>query len=268
MTYHQIMQVMAEQLKLPRRIIFPVPVLTPNLSSLWIGLVTPVSSSIARPLAEGLKNRTVCRDDQATQLMPSQCLGIVPAIEAALAEVESGEIETRWSTAGRIPGDPDWAGGTSFTDRRQTVVSGSLETTFAEIRSIGGAHGYWGSGYLWRLRGWMDQLVGGPGLRRGRRHPEELHFGEAVDFWRVTGLTPQKHLKLRAEMRLPGEAELDFQLEEQAANQTKVVMTARFRPRGLLGLAYWYSVLPLHEFVFPVMLRGIARNVEMMPPRS
>lgn len=262
MSYQDVMQVMASKLGLRRRIIFPVPVLTPNLSSLWIGLVTPVSSSIARPLAEGLRNRTVCRDDEAIRLMPGDCLGIEAAIEAALGRTNRGEIETRWSTAGKIAGDPDWAGGTTFLDRRETLVEGSAKETFAEIRSIGGAKGYWGASYLWHIRGWMDQAIGGPGLRRGRRHPSDLHYGEAVDFWRVTKLVPNGRLTLRAEMKLPGQAELDFQLEELSPNETKVVMTARFRPQGLLGLAYWYAVLPLHGLVFPVMLRGIAKNVQ------
>ncbi|MFK7738390.1 MAG: SDR family oxidoreductase [Pirellulaceae bacterium] len=262
MTFREIMQIMAQELKLRRRIIFPVPLLTPNLSSMWIGLVTPVSNSIARPLAEGLKNRTVCRNDDAIQLMPGECLGIETAIKAALGKTLSGDIETRWATAGELPGDPNWAGGTTFTDRNEIVAPSSIETTFAEIRSIGGAKGYWGAGFLWHLRGWMDQAIGGPGLRRGRRHPRDLHFGEAVDFWRVTNLVPNNRLTLRAEMKLPGVAELDFQLSEETPEATKVVMTARFRPRGLLGLAYWYAVLPFHGFVFPVMLRGIAKNVQ------
>ncbi|WP_037229178.1 SDR family oxidoreductase [Rhodopirellula baltica] len=262
MSYRDVMQVMAEKLKLRRRIILPVPVLTPYLSSLWIGLVTPVSSSIARPLSEGLKNRTVCRNEDAVRLMPGDCLGIEAAIEAALGKTQQGDIETRWSTAGKIPGDPDWSGGTTLTDRREITVQGSVEQTFAEIRSIGGANGYWGAGFLWQVRGWMDQAIGGPGLRRGRRHPRDLHYGEAVDFWRVTKLVPNERLTLRAEMKLPGEAELDFQVEPSSAETTQVVMTARFRPKGLLGLAYWYAVLPLHGLVFPVMLRGIAKNVQ------
>lgn len=261
MSYRSLMHLMAEKLKLSKRTILPVPVLTPSLSSLWIGLVTPVSSSIARPLAEGLRNRTVCRNDEAIRLMPGSCLGVESAIEAALGRIKRGEIETRWSTAGKIPGDPDWAGGTTFTDRREEIVEGNASETFAEIRTIGGRKGYWGAGYLWQIRGWMDQAIGGPGLRRGRRHPTDLHFGEAVDFWRVTELIRDKRLRLRAEMKLPGEAELDFELFEADGNQTRVEMTARFRPRGLLGIGYWYAVLPLHGLVFPVMLRGIARNV-------
>lgn len=268
MSYRNVMQVMASKLELRRRIILPVPVLTPRLSSLWIGLVTPVSSSIARPLSEGLRNRTVCRNDDAVQMMPGECLGIEAAIEAALGRTQSGEIETRWSTAGIIPGDPDWAGGTTFIDQREIVAHASVNETFAEIQSIGGSKGYWGAGFLWRVRGWMDQAIGGPGLRRGRRHPRDLHFGEAVDFWRVTKLIENERLTLRAEMKLPGHAELDFCLNEEAPSQTKVVMTARFRPRGLLGLAYWYAVLPLHGFVFPTMLRGIAKNVESIDATS
>ena len=266
LTYQTVMQVMAEKLGLKRRIIFPVPVLTPRLSSLWIGLVTPVSSSIARPLAEGLKNRTVCRNDDASRLIPGTCLSVEAAIEAALGKTNRGDIETRWSTAGEMPGDPDWAGGTTLTDRREATVRGTVETTFAEILSIGGANGYWGAGFLWHVRGWMDQVIGGPGLRRGRRHPRELHYGEAVDFWRVTRLIPNQRLTLTAEMKLPGQAELDFQLKPHPAETTQLIMTARFRPRGLLGLAYWYSVYPLHGFVFPVMLRGITKRVESTNP--
>jgi hypothetical protein len=262
MTYLEIMRIMAEKLHLRRRLIVPVPVLTPKLSSLWIGLVTPVSSNVARPLAEGLRNRTVCRDDRVRELMPGPLRSIPEAIDAALGRIHQGHIETRWSTAGIVPGDPDWAGGTTMTDRRSICVDAPPEQTFTEICSIGGEKGYWGAGFLWHVRGWMDQLVGGPGLRRGRRHPTELHFGEPVDFWRVTKMQRNRRLRLRAEMWLPGEAELDFQLNEQPPGRTEIEMTARFRPRGLVGLLYWYAVYPLHGFVFPVMLKGIKKNVE------
>ncbi|WP_231743833.1 SDR family oxidoreductase [Stieleria neptunia] len=262
MTYRELMQAMAKAIGLPRRIIVPVPVLTPRLSSLWISLVTPVSSAIGRPLAEGLRNRTVCRNDVAKQLMPGTLLNVPQALDAALGKIETHDIETRWSTAGVMPGDPDWAGGTTKLDERSITVDASPEQTFRVIERIGGGHGYWGAGWLWRVRGWMDQLVGGPGLRRGRRHPDDLHFGEAVDFWRVTAHQSNRRLRLRAEMKLPGDAELDFQLTPAENDSTVVTMTARFRPSGLLGLAYWYSVLPLHGLVFPVMLRGIKRDAE------
>ncbi|WP_182866910.1 SDR family oxidoreductase [Stieleria mannarensis] len=263
MTYRELMQAMAQAIELPRRVIVPVPVLTPRLSSLWISLVTPVGSEIGRPLAEGLRNRTVCRNELARELMPGTLFDVKQALDAALGKIENHDIETRWSTAGVMPGDPDWAGGTTKTDERSVVVNATVEQVFAVIEQIGGGHGYWGAGWLWRVRGWMDQLVGGPGLRRGRRHPDELHFGEAVDFWRVTAHQPNQRLRLRAEMKLPGDAELDFQVSSIDDQSTRVTMTARFRPSGLLGLAYWYAVLPLHGLVFPVMLRGIKRDAEV-----
>ncbi len=262
MSFREIMQAMAKELGIRKRVIIPVPILTPRLSSLWIGLVTPVNTSIARPLAEGLRNRTVCRNDEAQRLIPGKCLGVKEAIQAALGKTISGEIETRWSTAGKIPGDPDWAGGTTYTDQNAIEIESRPEHVFSEILTIGGEKGYWGAGYLWQIRGLLDQAIGGPGLRRGRRHPTQLYFGEPVDFWRVTRLVSNRFLTLRAEMILPGEAELDFELQSVSESRTQLVMTARFRPRGLLGLAYWKAVVPFHGLLFPRMIRGIARSVE------
>ncbi len=262
LTYAELMRVMARKMGLMRRWVIPVPVLTPRLSSLWIGLVTPVTSKIARPLAEGLKNRTVCRDDAARRLMPGPILSVEEAIDAALGKSADGEVETRWSTAGRMPGDPSWSGGTTLEDRREKVVSAAARDVFRVVCRIGGTHGYWGSDYLWHIRGWLDKLLGGPGLRRGRRHPEQLSFGEAVDFWRVTAYVPDRSISLRAEMRLPGQAELRFDVEPIDPTHTRIRQTARFRPRGLLGIAYWYAVLPLHCLVFPGMISGIAKEAE------
>lgn len=267
-TFRELMQIMAEASGLPRRVILPVPVLTPRLSSGWISLVTPVNGKIARPLAEGLRNKTVCRNDLANQLMPGPRFGVRQAIDAALGKLQAGDIETRWSTAGEMPGDPEWSGGTVYLDQRSIEVDASAAETFRTICKIGGPSGYWGAGFLWRLRGWMDQVVGGPGLRRGRRHPERLSYGEVVDFWRVSGYRKSRLLRLHAEMYLPGDAELEFQLEELGPAKTKVTQTARFRPLGLLGMAYWYSVLPAHIFVFPTMLRGIKSETETRAARS
>ncbi|EMI40343.1 nucleoside-diphosphate-sugar epimerase [Rhodopirellula sp. SWK7] len=261
-TYQKLMQIMAKSLGLPRRIIMPVPVLTPRLSSAWISLVTPVNASIARPLAEGLRNRTVCRNDDAQKLMPGPLFGVEDAIDAAIGKLNDGDIETRWSTAGEMPGDPEWSGGTVFDDVQTVEVAASADATFAALSRIGGKSGYWGADWLWWLRGLLDKCVGGPGLRRGRRHPNELSYGEAVDFWRVSGFERGRWLRLHAEMRLPGVAELEFRVEPQGPDQSQLVQTARFRPRGLLGLAYWYSVWPLHFFVFPRMVRGIKRDAE------
>jgi len=268
MPYRELMRVMAEELGLRRRIILPVPVLTPRLSSLWINLVTPVSYRIARPLAEGLKNRVVVTNDATQRLMPHQALGVREAIHRAKVKIDQHAVETHWSVAGPIPGDPVWAGGTVFTDKRVVDIEADPASVYAAVCRIGGGNGWYAGDVLWQLRGWMDKLVGGPGLRRGRRHPEMVEFGEALDFWRVVGIDRDRSLSLRAEMKLPGEAQLDFTIEEIDAKSepplTRLFMLARFRPSGLFGLLYWYAVVPLHELVFGGMLRGIQKTAEAM----
>ncbi|MDM8006387.1 MAG: SDR family oxidoreductase [Phycisphaerae bacterium] len=264
MTYRQIMQTMAQALGLRKRWVIPVPVLTPRLSSLWIHLVTPLSHRIARPLAEGLRNKVVCREDEAHRLMPQRLLTVRESIDAALGKLEAHDVETTWSDAGPIPGDPDWSGGKVFVDRRTIEVDAGVEAAYQAICRIGGGQGYYAADWLWRLRGWMDRLVGGPGLRRGRHDSERVSYGEALDFWRVTGIAPNRRLELRAEMKLPGEASLEFEVQPHPEDHGRCmfVQTARFKPRGLLGLAYWYAVLPLHSFVFSGMLKGIRRAAE------
>jgi len=264
LNYAQLMQMTAAALGLHRRIIVPVPVLTPRLSSLWIHLVTPVSHQIARPLAEGLRNRVVCRNDDAARFMPHAALDVRAAIEQAVGTLRARQVETAWSDAGPLPGDPDWSGGKVFTDTRTTAVAAPPEVVFAAVCRIGGENGYFGAPWLWRLRGIMDRLVGGPGLRRGRRDAEQVRFGDALDFWRVTDIVPGRRLGLRAEMRLPGEALLQFDVEPDAARPggATLVQTARFKPRGLGGLLYWYAVTPAHGFVFNAMLHGIRRAAE------
>ena len=267
LSYATLMRIMAEERGLPRRVVMPVPVLTPRLSSLWIHLITPLSHRIARPLAEGLKNRVVCRDDTAASLMPQHLLTVREAIGAALERTDAGQIETTWSMAGSIPGDPDWSGGTTFYDSRSIDIEADSSRVFRAVCRVGGGNGWYAADGLWRLRGWMDRLVGGPGLRRGRRDPERVSYGEALDFWRVTGIERDHRLTLRAEMKLPGEALLDFKLTPIANKPgwTRLDQTASFLPKGLLGLAYWYAVLPLHGIVFRGMLRGIRRAAEFTP---
>ena len=264
--YRDLMHIMAKEAGLRRRVILPVPVLTPRLSAGWIGLVTPVSYRIARPLAEGLRNRVVVTRNDVQEVMPHRALDVRSAIRKALQSVRDLDVETRWSAAGTIPGDPQWAGGAVFCDERKIVVEADAPATFAAVCRIGGGNGWYAADLLWRVRGIMDKAVGGPGLRRGRRHPERVEFGEALDFWRVIGLQRNKALALIAEMKVPGTAMLSFDLTPAEGAKGRVVtlltMTARFRPKGLFGLLYWYSVLPLHAIVFGGMLRGIQRTAE------
>ncbi|MEO8371997.1 MAG: SDR family oxidoreductase [Candidatus Solibacter sp.] len=258
--YRDIMRVMAEELGVRKRLIIPVPVLTPRLSSYWIQLVTPLSHNIAGPLAEGLKNPVVCREDAITRLIPQELLDVRAAIRAALSQMVGNQVETNWSMAGPIAGDPDWAGGTVFRDDRQITIDAPAATVFRAICRVGGGHGYYSADWLWRLRGRMDLLAGGPGLRRGRRDPEKVGYGEALDFWRVVGFEPARRLALRAEMKLPGEAMLEFTIDADTPHHCTLRQQALFQPRGLLGLLYWYAVVPLHQIVFRGMLHGIRRE--------
>jgi uncharacterized protein YbjT (DUF2867 family) len=261
-TYRELMKQMQEALGVAPRLVIPVPVLTPRLSSLWIHLVTPISHRIARPLAEGLRNRVVCRDARAQELMPQELLSARRAIDDALAGERSGILESIWSDAGPIPGDPDWAGGRVFVDRREQRIAAAPHAVFRAVCWIGGGHGYYAADLLWRLRGAIDRLLGGPGLRRSRKDPDEVRFGEALDFWRVTAWERDRRLELRAEMKLPGQATLSFELEPLEGGATRLVQTARFRPRGLAGLLYWWAVLPFHGIVFRGMLAGMRRHAE------
>ncbi len=263
LNYRDFMATLADVRGLPARIVIPVPILSPKLSSLWIHLVTPISARIARPLAAGLRNPVVCRDDEAQRLMPSTRLTAREAIEAAYSHIDDHTVETAWSDAGPVPGDPDWSGGDAFTDRWAVHVRGDAKRVFEAVCRIGGGHGYYAADWLWRLRGRLDRLVGGPGLRRGRRDPTRVRYGEALDFWRVTEISTPKHIALRAEMKVPGDALLEFELRPTERDDVvELVQTARFIPKGLFGLLYWYAVLPLHGFVFRGMLEGIRDEAE------
>jgi uncharacterized protein YbjT (DUF2867 family) len=257
MSYLDIMRVMAEEAGLKKRIIIPVPVFTPKLSSYWIHLVTPLSKDIAKPLAEGLRNPVICNDHRLAQIIPQELLSVRAAIRAALQKIAHADVETSWSMAGPIPGDPDWAGGTVFQDIREVEIAAPDWAVFRAVCRVGGGHGWYAADWLWRIRGWMDVMVGGPGLRRGRRDPELVGYGEALDFWRVTGYERDCKLALRAEMKLPGEALLEFLVLQQSGNKCVLKQEALFLPRGLFGILYWYSVVPFHAIVFKGMLKGI-----------
>jgi uncharacterized protein YbjT (DUF2867 family) len=260
-SYADLIQLMAEARGLPRRRIVPVPLFTPRLSSLWIHLVTPVDAAIARPLAEGLRNPVVVTDGTAARLMPQPLLPVKEAIALALAAEARSDVESTWTAAGPIPGDPNWAGGKVFEDRRERFVAASPAAVFAAVATLGGRRGWYRYNRLWLTRGILDRLIGGPGWQRMRRHPTQLAWGDAVGFWRVAAIEPPTGLTLRAEMRVPGDAILEFRIEPaqgEGRDGATVVQTARFRPRGLLGLLYWYGVAPFHGPVFSGLIDGIA----------
>jgi uncharacterized protein YbjT (DUF2867 family) len=262
MTHRQIIQVMAAELGLRPRWIVPVPVRSPRLSALWIQLVTPLHRAVARPLVEGLRQPLVCRENRITALVPQPLFGVRQAIHAALGRMSEGPIETTWSMAGAIPGSLDWTGGPVFRDERELSIAAPPSTVFQAVCRAGGGHGWFAADWLWQLRGWLDVLAGGPGLRRGRRDPERIGYGEALDFWRVVGIDRDRELVLRAEMKLPGEAILAFTIEPRGPAGCTLRQTALFRARGWPGRLYWYAVAPFHSIVFRGMLKGIAREAE------
>jgi uncharacterized protein YbjT (DUF2867 family) len=265
-TYRQLMDLYAEEAGLGRRLIIPVPFLTPRLSALWIHLVTPVPPSLARPLAEGLRNRVVCRETRIRQLIPQDLFSCREAIRRALDRQRQQDVESSWSDGGivppaewSIPGDPAWAGGTVYTDSRRLLLDATPEQVWPAIVRIGGKTGWYHANWLWALRGFLDQMVGGVGLLRGRRSGAELYPGDALDFWRVVAVERPHRLLLVAEMKLPGQAVLELAVEERPEGGSELRQTALFLPRGLAGLFYWWSVTPFHNLVFDGMLKGVAK---------
>jgi hypothetical protein len=243
-------------------VMIPVPVLTPRLSSLWLGLVTPVYARVGRKLIDSIRHPTVVHDDAARRAFPIEPVGVREAIAQALRREDREFVETHWAGAVSAAGELcQWGGvrlGNRLIDTRSVEVDVPAAEAFAPIQRVGGATGwYYGQG-LWRVRGWLDLLVGGVGMRRGRRHPEELRVGETLDCWRVEEIQPGRRLRLVAEMKLPGRAWLEFEVEPIGAG-ARITQTAMFDPHGLAGLAYWYLVWPLHKLVFAGMLRGMAR---------
>jgi uncharacterized protein YbjT (DUF2867 family) len=264
-SYGELMREYARQRQL-RRFMIPVPVLTPRLSSLWLGLVTPLYARVGRVLIESICHETVARDDRARQDFAVEPMGVQEAIASALANEDRELAETRWSDAISAGGtDPGLFGsyggmrrGRRLGDSRQCELDVLPAEAFAPIRRIGGGTGWYAYDWLWRLRGFIDLLLGGVGVRRGRRDPEDLSIGDTLDWWRVEDYEPNHLLRLRAEMRLPGRAWLEFEVEPTDRG-SKIRQTAVFDPTGLLGLLYWYGIYPLHAAVFRGMLAGIAQ---------
>lgn len=259
--YGDIMREYARQRGL-HRLMVSVPMLTPRLSSLWLGLVTPVYARIGRQLIDSIRHPTVVQDQAARTVFALRPMGVRQAIARALGNEDQECAETRWSDALSTAGSsPSWGGvrfGTRLVDSRVTHVHTSLALAFRPIRAIGGTTGWYYANWLWQLRGFIDLLMGGVGRRRGRRDPAWLVPGDTVDFWRVEACEPDRRLRLVAEMKLPGRAWLEFEVEGNART-SQIRQTAIFDPVGLWGQLYWYALYPLHSLIFAGMLRHIAR---------
>ncbi|MDD2900970.1 MAG: SDR family oxidoreductase [Syntrophales bacterium] len=267
-TYRQLFDIYAEEAHLPKRLIIPVPVLTPRLSSYWIHLITPVPASLAQPLAAGLSNPVICQDNRIRDLIPQDLLDCRQTIHLALERIKQQTVETCWRDAGpMIPpewthcGDTEFAGGTVLSCGYRVQLQAAPEEVWDPISKIGGETGYYFGDWLWEIRGWLDRLVGGAGLNRGRLHPTELKPGDALDFWRVLAVEPPQRLLLLAEMKMPGEALKEFRLTPLNGEQTEVQQLSRFLPRGLGGILYWYSLFPFHQLIYRGMLKALARAV-------
>ena len=264
LSYRELFSIYAQEAGLRPRLVFPVPVLSPRLSSYWIHMVTPVPAALARPLAEGLRNEVVVKDHSIEKLIPQELLSCRQAIRLALQRVAQQKVETCWLDAGH-PRPPEWlgcadakfAGGTVLHNAHRVLVEASQEEVWAMVESIGGRRGYYFGDFLWRLRGALDKLGGGVGLRRGRRHPRQLGSGDALDFWRVLAVEPPHRLLLLAEMKLPGQAVWELRVERRGGTITELQIIARFLPRGLWGMLYWYLHEPVHDWLYQGMLRSM-----------
>lgn len=274
LTYRDMMQGYARAAGLSRRRIVRVPVLSPTLSAHWVGLVTPVPGRLAKPLVESLRHTVVAREHDIARFVPDPeagLLGFEEAVRLALVRIRDADVSTHWSSASvagassdPMPSDPEWARGELYVDDRSSVVSAPAPALWEVIEGIGGASGWYSWKLAWRVRGLLDRLWGGPGMRRGRRNPYDLQIGDVVDWWRVEEIVDGELLRLRAEMRVPGRAWLDLGIETDDQGRTVFRQRAVYAPRGLLGRAYWWAVWPFHGFIFGGMQRNIAARAEVV----
>ncbi len=273
LTYEEMMQRYARVAELRKRMIVTLPVLTPSLSSHWINFVTPVPRSIARPLVSSLTTEVVVQGDDINQFLgiePKELLDFETAVSLALEKVRNADVETRWSSAlskdqdqrlpsDPLPTDPKWSGGSLYVDKREKRFDGSLDKLWKVIESIGGKNGWYSFPLAWQVRGFIDRIFGGVGMRRGRRDDNKLRLGETVDFWRVLNKVDGEELELLAEMKLPGTAVLKLSIEKRR-DHNFFVLIATFRPKGLLGHLYWWVVRPFHGIVFGSMVKNIVKK--------
>jgi hypothetical protein len=249
-----------------KRWLISVPVLTPRLSSYWVHLITPIPSVIARPLIKGMGNEVVVRDDTARRLFPAiELLDYATSVRLALGKIESRGVETAWSDAltssqGEKTPVALLTSEGMIIERRRRAVAADSEVVFRSFARLGGDRGWLYLDWTWQLRGMIDRLCGGVGMRRGRRDPENLRVGDALDFWRVEAVEPGQLVRLRAEMRVPGRAWLEFQATAHPDGTTLLTQTAFFEPKGLSGLLYWYLLYPVHRLIFSGLIRRIAAD--------
>ncbi len=265
-TYLDLLHIYAEEAGLKKRIIIPAPALTPTLSAYWIHLISPVPSAIAMPLVQGLTSNAVCAENRIREIIPQKLLTSREAVRLALDRIRQERVDTCWMDAGQLTapewahcGDAEWAGGAVMRCGYRVRLPTRPEALWEYIARVGGKNGWYYADALWRLRGVMDRMAGGVGLRRGRRHSTELRVGDALDFWRVLEIEPPRRLLLLAEMKTPGEALLEFQIQSLESGHAELTMLSRFLPRGLFGMIYWYALYPFHEWIFFGMLKAIAR---------
>jgi uncharacterized protein YbjT (DUF2867 family) len=267
LTYADMMTRYAKVRGLARRVL-PVPFLTPAYSAGWVHLVTPVPGAIARALIEGLRNEVVMQSDLAHRLFPGMTLlGYEESVQLALARLEAGKVETTWSSAlstsaGAVEPVQLTSSEGMEIERRQLAVRAPAAAVFRAFCSLGGSRGWLSMNWAWQARGLVDRMVGGVGMRRGRRHPTELRAGDAVDFWRVERVEEGRLLRLRAEMKVPGRAWLQFTVEPGANGSARLTQEALFAPKGLLGWLYWYAMYPFHARIFSEMIRQVGRIAE------
>jgi hypothetical protein len=266
LTYASMMTGYARARGLKRRLI-AVPVLTPRLSSYWVHLVTPIPACVAQPLIRGLGTEVIVRDATALKLFPAiHPLDYETAVRLALEKLGARSVETAWNdalTSSQGEKTPVALIEGMILERRQQTVAAPAETVYRSFARLGGERGWLYMNWAWRLRGIMDRLCGGVGMRRGRRDPEHLRVGDTLDFWRVESVEPERRIRLRAEMRVPGRAWLEFEARAQPNGQTLLLQTAFFEPKGLLGLLYWYGLYPIHSLIFSGLARQIARQAVM-----
>ncbi len=268
LTYRDLLDIYAEEAHLHKRLIIPLPVLTPTLSALWIHLISPVPKSIGLPLTEGLTSDAICTENRIQSIIPQKLLSCRLAIRLALDRIEQAQVETCWMDAGKSLepewahcGDAEWAGGTIMNCGYRSRLKATAADIWEPVGRIGGKTGWYFGNFLWRLRGLIDRLLGGVGLRRGRRHPSEIGVGDALDFWRVLVVEPPQRLLLVAEMKTPGDALLEFQITSTGDDQVELQMHSRFMPKGIFGILYWYVLYPFHERIFFGMHKAIAKSI-------